>query len=271
MVQENTCCVYDFTLSAEKFSMEEVRTICKQIAKKWCFQQERGEKTGFLHYQGRLSLKTKGRIENLCKAFKMPKECFSITSKENRDNCFYTTKEETRTMGPWCDEDIVYYIPRQIREIGCLYDWQQEIVDSAKKWDTRTINIIFCPDGNIGKSILKTYIGCHQIGRALPYSNDYRDIMRMVMDTPKKPLYVIDLPRAIAKDKLFQFFSAVETIKDGYAFDDRYNFKEEYFDCPTIWIFMNTFPDLNLLSRDRWAIWSVKDNALHPAELWMES
>jgi len=77
------------------------------------------------------------------------------------------------------------------------------------------------------------------------------------MDTEKKPLYIIDIPRALRKDQLFQFFSGIETLKDGYAYDDRYHFKEEYFDCPNIWIFMNTIPDLEYMSKDRWRFYEI--------------
>lgn len=67
----------------------------------------------------------------------------------------------------------------------------------------------------------------------------------------------MDMPRAMKKDKLGGMYSAIETIKDGYAWDDRYQFKEKAFDSPNIWIFTNTAPDMDLLSRDRWKIWGV--------------
>ena len=84
----------------------------------------------------------------------------------------------------------------------------------------------------------------------------------MVMDTPKVPLYIIDIPRAVNKDRLFQLFGAIETLKDGYAYDDRYHFREAYFDCPNIWIFINHKPNLDLLSRDRWELWHLKHRVL---------
>jgi len=86
--------------------------------------------------------------------------------------------------------------------------------------------------------------------------------MRMILDTPTSSLYIFDLPRAIKKDKLCQFFAAIEEIKGGYAFDDRYSFREKYFDCPNIWVFMNTEPDRDAFSRDRWVFWQIVDNNL---------
>lgn len=262
LTQENPTWVFDITIKENEANKIELKRIFSIIAKKWCFQLEKGTESGYLHFQCRISTKVKWRMAQVKKALGIESAHISITSNANKNNMFYVLKEDTRVEGPWSDTDVELYIPRQVREISALRPWQLQIVEDAKNWDTRHINIVFCPIGNIGKSILKTYIGVHQIGRSLPYSNDYKDIMRMVMDTPKKPLYIIDLPRAISKDKLYQFFSGVETLKDGYAYDDRYHFKEEYFDCPNIWIFMNTYPDLDLLSLDRWVIWQVKDNTL---------
>lgn len=255
--------VYDFTASAETNTKEAILTWLNDWTKKWCFQKESGE-TGFIHFQGRFSLKAKKRLDLLVKVKKNDWH-MSITSTENSTNEFYVCKADTRLDGPWKNTDEPdRYIPRQIREIGHLRPWQQAIVDDAKVWNTRTINIILDMRGNIGKSILKTWIGVYGIGRSLPFMTNYKDVMRMVMDTKKSPLYIIDIPRALAVRDASEFFSGVETIKDGYAFDDRYHFKEEYFDSPNIWMFLNTKPNLDFLSIDRWRLWEVVDNNLVP-------
>lgn len=256
----NPCCVYDFTAPCDSNDILKVKNKLKEHCKKWCFQKELSS-SGYNHYQGRFSLKLKKRLHQLVDML----DCnwhFSITSNENQNNNFYVMKEDTRIEGPWSDEDKEIYIPRQIREISELYEWQKVIVNSAKVWDKRTINIVVDFQGNNGKSILKTYIGVHEIGRCIPFSNDYRDLMRIVMDTPKKPLYIIDIPRALKKEFMNNFFGAIESIKDGYAYDDRYKFKEEYFDCPNIWVFTNVYPDTSFLSKDRWCFWELSDHTL---------
>jgi hypothetical protein len=73
------------------------------------------------------------------------------------------------------------------------------------------------------------------------------------------------MPRALKKDKLGGFYSAIESVKDGYAYDDRYTFTEKIFDCPNIWVTSNSLPEFNLLSKDRWRIWEVnQDKELVP-------
>jgi len=147
-----------------------------------------------------------------------------------------------------------------------LYMWQKQVIADAEpslsKFDTRKINIIYDPTGNHGKSILKTWIGVYRIGVALPYSNDYRDIMRAVMARPARRLYIVDMPRAINKEQLNNFWSGIEDIKNGYAFDDRYHFKETYFDCPNVWVMTNTWPEIYSLSPDRWVIWGINEITL---------
>lgn len=254
----NAVTTYDFTSFGT--DVEEVKKLLREHAKHWCFQQERAPTTDRLHFQGRLSLKVKERLNGALQRF--PGWHLSITANENRDNNFYVTKVDTRVQGPWQDTDVDIYIPRQLRDIQELRPWQQRVVDSRNEWDTRSINIIVDEKGNNGKTILCTYCGVHGYGRRVPFSNDFRDIMRMIMDTPTSKMYLFDIPRALKKDHLYQFYAGIEEIKNGYAFDDRYHFREKWFDCPTIWIFTNTKPERELLSSDRFKFWKIENNQL---------
>lgn len=254
----SACCVWDFTLKSDGLPPADLIKLLRQHCKKYCFQEEEG-KSGFKHYQGRFSLKVKCRMNGV-KAWMPNATHLSATSNANKGNMFYVMKDDTRIHGPWKDSDEDIYIPRQIREIKQLYPWQQHIVDNYDTWDTRTINVIYDQKGNNGKSILCGYMRAHKKGFVLPFCNDYKDIMRMIMCVPTKRCYLMDMPRAINKDKLYQMYSAIETIKNGYAYDDRYHFKEKVFDCPNIWVFTNMLPDLNLLSSDRWKIWNISSD-----------
>jgi len=184
-----------------------------------------------------------------------------VTSTANRDNMFYVQKEETRCLGPWSDKDAVAaYIPRQVREIqNNLYPWQQEVLNMKNTWDTRTIHILYDDIGNLGKSVFGLMLGCTGQGIYCPYMKDFRDVMRMIMKRPKHGLYVLDLPRAIKKDKMRETYASIEQVKSGYCYDDRYEWTEEYFDCPTVFIFTNTIPDLSYMSKDRWMFWKIDE------------
>lgn len=236
---------------------------CCEWGKAWSFQKEEGD-SGYIHYQGVISLKvrrTVASIKNLIQEseWELPNyfEPVADATIKSGSEAFYVTKPETRIEGPWSDKnDTPIYIPRHVRDIS-LYPWQKAIADSGKEYDSRRIDLVIDKKGNLGKSTLCAYLRTHKLGRGIPFMNDYKDLLRMVMDMPKAPLYIVDMPRAISKDRLFQLWSAIETVKSGYAFDDRYHFREEDFDRPRIWVFTNSEPDLTMLSSDMWRFWEV--------------
>lgn len=267
---QTPCCVYDFTLF-DDIESSTVKLHLKQLAKKYCFQREKGEETGKLHYQGRLSLKCKKRESELINELKKYWQKFhiSITSKANRDNDFYVSKEDTRIEGPFTDKDEEpEYIPKDVRKMANqLRPWQQKIVDMSLIEDDRAIDIIYDPNGNIGKTALCKYMDLLLGTLVLPFVNDFKDIMRMAYDAGPKTAYMIDMPRAICKERLYQLFSGIEALKGGYSYDDRYTFRRRWSDRPRIFVFTNSKPDLTLLSRDMWHMWTVENYDLIPYDL----
>lgn len=261
------CASYDFRCNEDFGEYTDIIKLLDGIAKHYVFQLEQGD-TGYRHYQGRMSLIKKRRKPELLTLFsslerRVPNYLEPTCNVEARTgDAFYMMKEDTKIAGAWTDKDKPVYIPRQIREIKELYPWQKSVVDSAKFWDTRHINMVYCPTGNKGKTSLVGWCRAYNIARVLPSVNEAKDMLRMVCDMPTSSMYLFDMPRSMNKDRLFGFYSAIETIKDGYAYDDRYAFKEKVFDCPQIWIFSNSLPDFNMLSTDRWIIWEIKEKEL---------
>lgn len=80
--------------------------------------------------------------------------------------------------------------------------------------------------------------------------------MRVAMKKPAKG-YIIDLPRAEGKVNL-GMWSAVEQMKDGYLWDDRYDYKEMWIFPPKIMIFCNDLGK-KALSNDRFDIFDITD------------
>lgn len=279
----NPVCCYDFTLKSSAVkNHDEIISWLTTYCKKWAFQKELSE-GGYEHYQGRFSLKVKKRLDTLVECFPWKAVHFSPTSTQNQGNMFYVVKDETRIEGPWKDSDEPPpYIPKQVTEIKSWYPWQARIQDLARIWDTRTVHIIVDDGhhsgfvGNKGKSVLCTALGAARLAFQIPYCNDYKDILRMVLAGVRKfkerktPLgcFLIDMPKAINKEKVVQMFAAIETVKSGYAYDERYDFKCEYFDSPNIFVFTNEVPNPKHLSVDRWKIWAInRDMQLIPYEL----
>lgn len=262
----NAVCVWDFTLKAKDMSKDDLVKVIKQCSKKWCFQLEKGKKEGYEHYQGRVSFKLKTR--------KGPKWAPSIhwspTSGDNKDNMFYVCKEDTRIEGPWSDEDQEIYIPRQFRDIK-LKIWQNKIIESKKLFQDRTVNLIFDPEGGKGKSTIAAIGELLHSGIDLPPVNDAKDLIFTICDicsgrNLRNPgLVFLDLPRAMDKERLFGLYQAIEQVKKGKLYDLRYKYKDYWIDSPTMWVFSNHKPDLSVLSKDRWKIWTItEDDDLKP-------
>jgi len=252
---------FDFTCYNMDTTEGEILSFLRTTARKAKFQLEECPETKRLHWQGRLQLLTKLRITGLpklCDGGPLAGSHWSVTQTDMLGNYGYVGKAPTSVRGPWAlDDPEPMYIPRQIREIKTLRPFQQQIIDLFQVWDTRTINILYCPSGNIGKSIIRGWCYCYGIARTIPCMREYKDLMRAIMDMPPSKCYIVDMPRAMKKDKMGEFYAGLETIKDGYCYDDRYTFADKYMDCPNIWVFTNTLPAFDLMSPDRWKVWGL--------------
>ena len=272
------CATYDFTLSHEK--MPDRQTLIghlRQLAKKWVFQLEEAD-GGYVHFQGRMSLfkkKRPGELKKLIMDKHDDLESMHFSPSSNNSlatgECFYVVKSDTRLEGPWSDvtERVSAYIPRQYR--GLLekaWPWQKAVLESRHDFDTRTVNYLFDPAGNNGKSTTASLAELHYDALALPLTYDPKQLLESACDIlmgkeQRVPgLCFIDLPRGIDPRKVGAFLIACEEIKKGKVCDMRHRYKEWWFDSPQIWVFANWLPDLNALSVDRWKLWTITDYKL---------
>lgn len=229
----------------------------------WIYQVERSEK-GQLHFQGRVSWFKPKRATELSKHLGITVSGKIESNEGEKASERYCSKNFSRVAGPWSSEIEEIFIPLQFK-FDKLYPWQEKIVEYAKVVDERRIiHCIINPSGNIGKSAIVGYMDVHRIAKMLPFVNDFKDMMRMCYGVGPHPAYTIDMPKAICKDNLRQLYSGIEMIKGGYCYDDRYTFKSRWMNCPNIFVFTNRMPDMDLLSEDRWALWTVKDLKLIP-------
>lgn len=269
------CATYDFRMNADGLSPERLVEILPQLAKNFIFQKEKGHETGYVHYQGRMSLIKKARRHEVLKLWEatfpdVPAPNYfepTVDPPKVFDYNCYASKADSRLDGPWTDKDEKpRYIPRQYRDkLDRLYPYQKYIFDTAKEFDDRTINMIYCPTGNQGKSTIASI--CELFGRGidLPPVNDADKLVQSCCDVcmakevrDPSPIFV-DLPRAMNKDRLNGIYTAIEQIKKGKLYDLRYTYKEWWIDSPQIWVFSNIEPDLSMLSRDRWKVWTINE------------
>nr|WAE43127.1 MAG: replication associated protein [Cressdnaviricota sp.] len=273
---DNACCCWDFRMSAYQFTINErvgstgdpplvnetiIINFLEKHCKKFCFQLEKGEENGYLHYQGRLSLKIKLRNNGIVKLFQDHLQYYanlSRTSTMNMDNFYYVEKDDTRIAGPWRDSDN--RIPRQYAGEIEERPWQVKIMSMIDVFDPRGIHVVVDPEGLGGKSTVVGRYCCRGLAERIPVQKDSRDIMRMILnveDIAHCKMYFIDLPRAAEQKNLSSMYAAIEMIKDGYCYDDRYKFRRKWFDSPQIVVFCNEAPPVEFLSKDRWIFHTI--------------
>ena len=259
-------CSYDFTVwASETSNQESVTKWLEEHGKAWAFQLEKCPSTGRLHFQCRVSLKVGERMATLLpkwKAAGFDGKLMITSSNASKlpDKMWYAIKADSRVEGPWTSVDEKpMYVPRQIREITSLYPWQAYVMQNATEWEPRLVNLVYDPKGCQGKSILCGKLMCAGLGWDIPPLQSFKDVMRAVMDLPKRRCYVIDVPRSLDQSKIGDFYAGIERLKDGKPFDDRNHFRQEFLDSPNVWVFTNRMPHMGLLTRNRWVIWRIGD------------
>lgn len=279
--------MYDITLAKKCWATgDQLALYIHSIAKKWCFQLEAGEETGYEHWQIRVSLMKKLRPAAAVKEYRQKLlndapdgHCRIVPTKTHTFNAScddekhgtsnnkgfnYVMKEDTRVEGPWMDTEfeVPRMMTRQLKEFMemPLRPFQRKIIELAKWVSNRYIIYIIETMGGTGKSILAEYMAYHKIARRIPAMKSAEDIMAMIMCLPPSPCYLIDMPRAMKKDNLWEMYTGLEELKNGYAYDKRYAFRERQFDRPQEIVFSNQFPELSAMSMDRWKIFRIVPN-----------
>lgn len=274
------CAVYEFRSSETNFeNIHHIRDILKLYCKKYVFQLEEGD-SGYRHYQGRISLIKKRREPELKKLLesndhlKFFNYLKPTLTKEHNTTAFYVMKLDTRIQGPFSDTDFIPTNTRQLQYFKSLSlrPYQKSILDLTYTFNLRTIYLIFDPVGNIGKSLFSEYLESLGETEEIPPFRLMEEIFSWVCSRPVKKNYIVDMPRGMKKDKLGEFYSGLEVIKNGVAYDKRYSAKKIRFDRPNIFVFTNTLPKFSLMSKDRWIIYEVNEDyeLMDHTEIYME-
>jgi hypothetical protein len=261
------CYVWDFTLKYDAdVTLNTLKDSLRTKCKKWAFQLERSD-TGYEHYQGRISLIKRKSLKPLLSLFNTPEWAgvhFSPTSSKCKGDVFYAVKDDTRIDGPWFDTDKEVIVTKQMDLFNKwgLLPWQEKLKAATNEFCLRTIDLVYDPTGCAGKSLFSEFMETEGIAEEIPPFRLMDDIFQWVASRPIKSVYIVDMPRGMKKDKLGDFYSGIEIIKNGIAYDKRYSAKKIRFDRPRVIVFTNTLPILDLMSADRWSIWTIENNDL---------
>jgi len=221
------------------------------------------------HWQIMFCLFKKVRGRTLISTWKkatLPGGHLCVVSTNNGDKMEYTMKMGA-VDGPWTSEmnQSDDEEPADITKLKTtVFPWQKAIYEWSIEpgYEERTINVMVDPEGCSGKSKCKRYIKwMNKDATDCPPYEDFKDMTRfvfsMIKERKTRNCFFIDIPRSFdPKDKkIRKMWGALETIKDGNLFEDRFCGKSKMITPPKIWVFTNGWPPLDVLSKDRWKFW----------------
>lgn len=253
----NWCCTWNnYPLDAPETLSKVMTPLCK----KYVFQKEIG-KEGTPHLQGTFCLRKKMRWSE----FNLPLNIHWEKTINVKASFEYCSKDDTR------DGLQIWRHPTNIKTplqtILVLRPWQQKVVDAIMlPPDDRTVNWVYNPEGNQGKTVFAKYMYAKH-DAIIATGGGAKDIACLLAllkkdgrDLNKNTTFIFNLARSTEHIS----WKAIESVKDGLMTSVKYESSTLVFNCPHVWVLSNELPDVRRLSADRWKIWSIINNDLTP-------
>ena len=226
-----------------------------KLCERFVYQLEIGTKKKKWHFQCFLKLKTKLRPKRLAKLLSselgMSVRASPASTAGTESLKQYCMKKETRQAGPWADRKV--YMGGDLP--ATLRPWQvtvREIFKTAPH--KRRIYWYYDSAGGRGKSTLAKYLYFHDNILTLTFGNA-GDLLNLVSKLPPSEGYIFDLSRTKGgQSSMSDIYQAIESVKNGYFINTKYNTEVACFDIPHVVVFSNHKPDTSALSKDRWRI-----------------
>ncbi len=235
-----------------------VKAAFDQIKAKYIFQLERGDQSSLLHYQCYINLTDKLRDTKLCSLLNSLgmtklttntiKPCSAAGAHALSNYCM---KHDTRVKGPWADK--VIYMGQDL--ITTLRPWQADIKAMIEgPIHPRKVHWYYDELGGKGKSCFSKYMYFHHKIPTITFG-DAKDLLHMVSKFQNRRGYIFDLSRTRSSKTSFnEIYCAIESIKNGYFINCKYDSDIVCMSTPHIIVFSNHLPNRSCLSQDRWSI-----------------
>lgn len=264
----------DIVFSAESNTYEGVRGFLSGWCKQWIFQKERSD-GGYEHWQVRASMLKKRRIQDHIYHWRTKKvpiifsekavspTSASVFTGAERKVFQYVLKDDTRIEGPWKDTDEVKVQTKSVAYLQKegLKPWMTSVLNTCSVYDHRHINVMVDTLGNSGKTSFEDWLAFNDHAFDI-WFGPIKDMEEEAAKNVGKQCYTLNLPRALNKKEMSDFWQFIERLKDGRMRDARYKSKRMKMERPVIWIFTNDKPDLRGQSMDRWRFWCIEDEEL---------
>jgi len=154
-------------------------------------------------------------------------------------------------------------VPKPIRDPlagKVLRPFQQTVMDiiDVEEPDERIIYWFWETIGNVGKTALCKHICLKYPKRVLIVNGKQSDMFNAVLSFKESTgdypsIIIIDIPRSMIN---YVSWGGIEKIKDGLFYSGKYEGGQCVFNCPHVVCFANSAPNMELLSEDRWRVYS---------------
>lgn len=263
--------VYHFSLRWSVEHNDENRlTLYKHLIRrcdKFVFQAENTVDNP--HYQGYFHLKNCCRPKTIAKEwneqlFGVEVRASSTTGQTALKE--YCLKEDTRVAGPWADKEL--YLGKDLWPESKMPPWQQKMLQILNQDPgDRTMHWVYDPIGNNGKTKFCKYLCYKRNGVGLVYGHS-TDVLNLVSKMPNRPIYAWNLTRAKpANLSELDLYAAMESVKDGFFVNLKYETKQILMNPPHVVVFANHLPKRHHISADRWKIYELRNGQLCLSQL----
>lgn len=238
----------------------------KDNADKWVFQAELTNHEGHAnpHYQGYFHTKDKQRSKAL--AINANVDLAGVNIQPSSSNGVdalrkYCMKEDSRVAGPWADKKL--YLGNDLWSFSEMPNWQKSLLTLLRRNPgNRKMYWLYDPIGNIGKTKFVKYLVYKQNALGLGYGHS-TDVLNLVSKMPNLSVYIWNLTRAKpANLSELDLYSAMESVKDGYFINLKYETSIVLMDPPHVVVMANHLPTLKHISADRWQMLGVNNGNL---------
>lgn len=232
---------------------ETIKAYLKSMrADRYAFGLEKGEQTGYEHWQIRVVFKEPKALKKLKDG--MPGVHWSPTKVRNfdyveKEGNYYRSWEEA--LDKWKNLE--------------LKPWEEQLLYAIDKQSDREIAILVDVRGGLGKTTFAKHLVATKRMEYIPQMASPKDYMHVAFAKKNARGYVIDLCMGQDFHEKYSgnwqatFFNAVEQMKNGFLYDGRNAWKECWTDPKDILIMMNQYPEHGHIADDRVRIFEVNE------------
>lgn len=265
-LQEHQYTAWCFTLFFNRANRANRANILKCIFDSecniYCFQDEICPSTEKIHFQGVIKLKTRMRMTQLKK---FDPEIHWEPCKNFKASLIYCSDPIKRHELVWTKgfnppEKLIYIKPED------FYEWQTDLINYIEKTKNNNREIIYIYDknGNSGKTAITKYLCIEK--NAISLSGKTADMFYACTIKPK--IIIIDCPRSNIE---YLNYTAIEKLKDGIFFSNKYESKMIIMNSPILIIFANEPPITCKMSEDRWRIIDLENYRINNLKITNEN